>query len=194
MAIIGQCSSCLIAQLLHRCIDFDNRKGQTIAAEMKSEPEVPITSNGSCEKSSKKMTTVSFSNVRIREYPITIGDNPSTTTGIPITIEWTHVAEIDCSIDDYESQKLEPRTMVELRLPAKLRDEMLKEQGFSVDARRNGMKAANIGRLQRRRTSETMNLAPLQEMIEKMSRATLNTTVNRRRKRKERELLSAFKK
>jgi hypothetical protein len=146
------------------------------------------------KKSSKKKTAVSFSNVRIREYPIIIGDNPSILIGIPITIDWTHVREIDCSIDEYEAQKLERRTIVELRIPSKIRDDMLKEQGFSLIDRRNGMKAANIARQQRRRTVQTMNLAPLQETIEKMSRATLNATVNRRRKGKERKLLSAFKK
>jgi hypothetical protein len=161
---------------------------------MKSESEAPITSNGSCGKSSKKMTAVSFSFVRIREYPIIIGDNPSNMTGIPIAIDWTHVRQIDCSIDEYEAQKLASRTMLELRLPSKIRDDILKEQGYSLSDRRNGMKAANIARRQRRRTTETMNLAPMQEMIEKMSRATLNATVNRRQKRKERELLSAFKK
>jgi hypothetical protein len=96
------------------------------------------------KKSSKKKTAVSFSNVRIREYPIIIGDNPSILIGIPITIDWTHVREIDCSIDEYEAQKLERRTIVELRIPSKIRDDMLKEQGFSLIDRRNGMKAANI--------------------------------------------------
>ncbi|KAL3928021.1 MAG: hypothetical protein SGBAC_012828, partial [Bacillariaceae sp.] len=93
--------------------------------------------------SSQKKSAVGFANIHIREYPIIVGDNPSIMTGTPITIDWKHVDEFDCSIDDYEQQKPKSRNMLELRLPARNRDEILKGQGFSLKERQGGTKAAN---------------------------------------------------
>ncbi|CAJ1930915.1 unnamed protein product [Cylindrotheca closterium] len=158
--------------------------------------ELPIgeskTTDETMGNSSEKKTAVSFSNIQIREYPIIVGDNPAIMTGTPITIDWEHVEEFDCSIDDYEQAKPKPRNMLELRLPARNRDEILKSQGFSLKDRQVGKKAANTTRRQRRRTSETMNLSIVQESIEKAKRAALNATIYRSRKQKEREFLKEF--
>lgn len=146
------------------------------------------------ENSSPKKTAVGFTKIQIREYPIVVGDNPSILTGTPITIDWEYVEEMEFAVDDYEQQKPTSRNMLELRLPAKYRDTILKQQGFSLKDRLQGRKAANITRSQRRRTAETMKLAPVMEMLELATRATLNATVRRSRKQKEREFLSQFKK
>mmetsp|Transcript_43393 Transcript_43393/g.104874 ORF Transcript_43393/g.104874 Transcript_43393/m.104874 type:complete len:185 (-) Transcript_43393:75-629(-) len=150
------------------------------------------TSDEPTGNSSEKKSAVGFANIQIREYPIIVGDNPSIMTGTPITIDWTHVDEFDCSVDDYERTKPKSRNMMELRLPARNRDDILKAQGFSLKDRNAGMKAANTTRRQRRRTSNTMNLSAATETLEIAKRATLNATVHRSRKQKERELLSPY--
>lgn len=141
----------------------------------------------------KKVTSVSFSSLQIREYPIRVGDNPSIMTGTPLTIDWVHVNVINCGIDEYESGKPPPRTMVELRIPGKCRYQILKNQGFSQEEIRRGTRAANICRSQRTRTQDTMQLAPLQESLEKVKKATLNATFRRKRKSEERKLLKPYK-
>jgi hypothetical protein len=137
-------------------------------------------------------TKVSFSQIKIREYPIIVGDNPSIMTGVPITIDWKFVHEMNFSVDDYEAARPQPRTMLELRIPGKNRDDILKRQGFSLADRNRGRKEANIARGRRRRTREKEQLAAMAEAVEKVRRAALNATVFRRRKQKERQLLSTF--
>lgn len=38
-----------------------------------------------------KRKLVAFSTIEIREYPMTVGDNPSVSRGVPVTIEWNYV-------------------------------------------------------------------------------------------------------
>jgi hypothetical protein len=137
-------------------------------------------------------TKVSFSQIKIREYPIIVGDNPSIITGVPITIDWEFVHEVDFSVDDYEAARPQPRTMLELRIPGRNRDDILKRLGFSLAERNRGRKEANIARSRRKRTREKEQLAAVAEAMEKVRRAALNATVFRRRKQKERQFLSPF--
>lgn len=135
---------------------------------------------------------VSFSQIQIREYPIIVGDNPSVLTGTPITIDWDHVEQMEFHVDEYESGRAEPRTMVELRMPASARDALLKNQGFSLGERNAGKKVANITKNQRKRTSETMGLSKAAEKVETWTRATRNATWGRRKKQQERNYLQQF--
>ena len=54
-----------------------------------------------------------------------------------------------------------------------------------------GIKEANIARNQRTRTLETMQLAPIEEGLELVRRATVNATVGRAAKKQEREYMTA---
>lgn len=148
--------------------------------------DMSLSSNSEMEK--KK---VAFSSITIREYPICVGDN-CPITGVPITIDWCHVSEINCSMEDYESQKLKPRSFLELRIPSLARRDMLKRLGFSLQDMRKGQKAANITKRNRKRTRETMHLSNVQEMIEKVIRASFNATIGLGKKKKEKDFLSYF--
>ena len=144
------------------------------------------------ESVSTNRKKVKFTNIEIREYPICVGNNPAGTLGVPITIDWTHDGELTCPLDMYEENKPTPRTMAELRIPSKRRDEMLKQLGFSAREIMEGKRNATIGRNQRKKTNNTFNLAPYQEFLEMSIRATKNATIRRGAKKKERELLATF--
>ena len=137
--------------------------------------------------------SVSFKAIEIREYPMRPGDNPSVTTGVPITIDWCYDGELTCSVDDYEEHKSAPRSMAQLRMPSKHRDAMMKRLGFSSREINQGVKAANIARNQRKKTIELMGLAGAQEWLEKAKKGTLNSVFRRGAKKKERSLLEQFK-
>jgi hypothetical protein len=144
---------------------------------------------------SKKNThsrKISFSTIEVREYPIIPGANPASFAGVPVTIGWTPVEAATLTVEEYESNKPEARTMVELRMPPCYRDDLLRRLGFSRSEILSSLKTANIVRNQRRRTSETMQLARTQEALEKVKRATLNATVLRGKKSQERKLLQRF--
>ena len=48
---------------------------------------------------------VSFSTVAIRNYDITVGDSPSVSSGIPLTLDWKFVEETVVSLNEYESNR-----------------------------------------------------------------------------------------
>jgi len=138
-------------------------------------------------------TLVSFSQIQIREYPMIVGDNPSILTGVPVTIDWEHVEEMEFQLEDYEAARVQPpRSMVELRMPASHRDAILKNQGFSLAERNQGKKWANITKHHRKRTSATMALSEVAEAVENAKRATKNATWGRKRKQQERKYLQPY--
>ncbi len=134
---------------------------------------------------------VSFSTLEIREYGIIPGDNPAVTGGCPLSIDWVYDSVFTCSVENYEEVRPKTRSMTELRIPSREREETLRRVGFSRRDIQEGTKNANITRHQRRRTEETMKLAPVQEFLERAKRKTLHL-VGAGMKRKERELMRNF--
>jgi hypothetical protein len=101
--------------------------------------------------------------------------------------------EMEFQLDDYESARVQqPRTMVQLRMPASHRDSILKSQGFSLAERNQGKKMANITKSRRKRTSETMALSKAAEVVEIWKRATKNATWGRKQKQRERAYLQTL--
>lgn len=49
--------------------------------------------------------TVTFSTISIRCHDVTIGDSPSVSSGIPISLDWTFVDKDAISLDDFEEQR-----------------------------------------------------------------------------------------
>ena len=48
------------------------------------------------------VTKVKFSSVKIREYPMIPGDNPSVSNGPPLTMDWTASKTFSVTIDRFE--------------------------------------------------------------------------------------------
>ena len=96
----------------------------------------------------KPKRTISFSNLEIREYDLTIGDNPSVSYGPPVQLSWQYSQGETRDLEDYESQKEMDRSRgrrsrrVENISWAK-REAMLKRQGFSQDDIDSKMKEVN---------------------------------------------------
>ncbi len=62
---------------------------------------------------------------------MTIGDNPSCSSGAPVSLHWSYDPEaIVCSIDDYEKSKEEmpPRSRAQMLIPMHIRHSKLKEE------------------------------------------------------------------
>jgi hypothetical protein len=53
--------------------------------------------------------TVSFGNVQVQEYSVTLGDNPCAdeTGGYPLSLDWAHTEVVEYSLDWYEETKSE---------------------------------------------------------------------------------------
>ncbi|KAL3785638.1 hypothetical protein ACHAWO_005982 [Cyclotella atomus] len=52
---------------------------------------------------------VSFDSVEVREYDVTIGDNPSCRSGPPISLDWSFSVVPTKNIDDFELQRFNER-------------------------------------------------------------------------------------
>jgi len=134
--------------------------------------------------------SVSFHEVRIREYPMTVGDNPAVSSGVAVTLDWDPIEEGSycVPVDAYEESHPDRRDSSQMRMPAYARRELLSHSGHSMQDIKRGLKDVNIAKRRRSRTIETLQLAPLQELKEKTSRAIGNTLGSR--KKDERDLLS----
>lgn len=182
---------------------FDNHSTSTTGSESgrshsfsttQEEQSSQATTINATPTTRTRTSRISFSHIQIREYPIIVGDNPSIMTGTPVTIDWEPVEEATFDFQDYEDTRAHPpRSMVELRMPAKHRDTILKNQGFSLADRNRGRKMANLVKNRRKRTDETVHLAKVLETLEEWKRATKNATWGRRTKQKERQLLKPYK-
>merc|ERR1719232_2180537 len=133
---------------------------------------------------------ISFSTVVIREYPIIIGDNPSTRKGPPLSIAWNSISDVSVDIDNFEEIR-GPNRRVEAKmyLFSDHRVNLLRSLGFSTKHIREGVKTANIGRRKRQKTVENLNLSGMHENFEYFKRNTCNLLLLGRRKKKEREYL-----
>lgn len=76
--------------------------------------------------------SVRFSSVAIRDYSVCIGDNPSVSRGIPISLGWDYDQEQSYDINKFEDGRFEERRdSEELKLPSLERVQMLKRMGYS---------------------------------------------------------------
>lgn len=76
-------------------------------------------------------STVSFSNLEIREYNVALSDHPDCSYGPPIQLGWSYSKKCDVSVDDYEqsTSKRNKRTGRDLLLSSPERRELLLEEG-----------------------------------------------------------------
>ena len=85
-----------------------------------------------------------FGTVEVRKYPITIGQNPAVSSGIPLTMEWDLLQNETekCGIDQYErDHPAEFRKRGnDLVLDGLTRATMLKELGYSKEQLLEGLK------------------------------------------------------
>ena len=91
--------------------------------------------------------SVAFSKVEFREYPIILVENPCTSSGPPIGIDWTYDPEDtkESDIDSYESFVIDNRrSKSDLRIPADVRVEILTNAGYSPNQLRMAVKTLKV--------------------------------------------------
>mmetsp|Transcript_40275 Transcript_40275/g.59191 ORF Transcript_40275/g.59191 Transcript_40275/m.59191 type:complete len:183 (+) Transcript_40275:37-585(+) len=77
--------------------------------------------------------SVRFSSLEIREYPVRLGDNPACTNGPALTLGWCFQQALFMSVDKYEELRPPRRFNNEIRIPCRLREDMLmNEWGYSM--------------------------------------------------------------
>ena len=116
---------------------------------------------------------VSFSNLEIRSYDVTLGDAP-TQNGPPISLDWNYDPDAteEFDIDHYENiRHYTRRSRSEMVMPPSYRQYLLmREAGFNRNEIRNAMEEAKRTARQRERTVRGLKWQPAEEMVEKARR------------------------
>jgi hypothetical protein len=136
--------------------------------------------------------TVRFSTITVRDYPRSIGDNPASSCGPSISMGWEHESELSVPIDEYEENRGPRRRGREMIIPVQLREEILRNAGYSRAEIMKCTRDINIARGQRRRTYDTLHLQSLQLLTERITRKAWNVLTLGERKRKERAIIQEF--
>jgi hypothetical protein len=102
----------------------------------------------------KTENTVSWGTIEMHSHVIELGDNPAVSQGLPITLGWERTDSHKLSVDDYESNLEVRRSKQELILPRALREDWLRERGYSREELRKAASAVNKIKMDRRSSAE----------------------------------------
>ena len=115
---------------------------------------IELERKGAFEIGSPIQLSVSFSgDVGVREFAMGIGDNPSVSRGVPISLTGDYKREYSYHIDEHE-QVTKPKEKGNLSISAKEREAMLNRQGCSWKDIHSATAATNRMIAQRRRNKK----------------------------------------
>eukprot|EP00555_Chaetoceros_dichaeta_P011664 CAMPEP_0198267788 /NCGR_PEP_ID=MMETSP1447-20131203/34495_1 /TAXON_ID=420782 /ORGANISM="Chaetoceros dichaeta, Strain CCMP1751" /LENGTH=363 /DNA_ID=CAMNT_0043958531 /DNA_START=79 /DNA_END=1170 /DNA_ORIENTATION=- len=110
------------------------------------------------ESASKIKPSTSFSTLEIREYPITLGDNPGGLHGPPIILGWEHNKRQTqvIPLEDYEEERPQRRSRKEMYMADNTRRWRLhRERGLSIKEIDKATKEAKSVRRQRKKSIQS---------------------------------------
>ena len=106
--------------------------------------------------SSSSSSVVSFDTVNIREYRVTVGDNPSCSGGAPLSLGWHYNEEqLTLPLDRYEQcRDGQRRAMHEMKMPAHVRLETLRQWDVSTREIMKAQTECEVVKMQRWKTAK----------------------------------------
>jgi hypothetical protein len=102
----------------------------------------------------KTESVVSWGTIEMHSHAIQLGDNPAVSRGPPITLGWEKTDYCKLSVDDYESNHEGRRSKQELILPGALREDWLRERGYSREELRQVTSVVKKVKLDRKSSAE----------------------------------------
>jgi len=119
----------------------------------------------------KMKRNVSFSQIKITKFEMTLGDNPSCRIGAPVRLAWDSCGEENHNLDEYEREKNAPRKQKHLFIPSNVRKCLLvSDAGYSLQELKEAIKQGNKTKRQRQWTVATLALSQLENVAESSSR------------------------
>ena len=114
---------------------------------------------------SKFKKTVSFGYSRIRTYNRAMGDNPSVSSGPPISIGWNPISEAILSIDEYEHRR-KNRDKSFMRI-SRLERELILKKHCGVTAKEMAECVRNINRIKTQRRNTVLRMEDWSRMTKR---------------------------
>lgn len=137
----------------------------------------------------KPVRRVSFHEVEVRNYNVTLGDNPSVQKGPPLSLDWNYDPNHTIRpLEDYEVNRSQRRRgSTELKLPLQEREERLKTEGVSSHEMSRAAMDVRAVRNQRIKTEQTLHHQQVHEVLENAKRrlkrvVTLTTSKKEQRR------------
>lgn len=128
---------------------------------------------------------VHFSSVEIREYKITIGDNPCCSNGAPVTLDWDYTSKEPVSIDSFEAKHPRRRTRKQLLLNYYQRRDMLWREGHTIDEIKDASKEVDKERFRRSVSLYFQPIFRIEEVITLTATSIQNMYVDPKKHAKE---------
>jgi len=114
---------------------------------------------------------VKFTFIQIRDYSITLGDNPSCSYGPPISLDWEYDENEAISLDQYEKMRLSRRKIYQMQLLSRQRVDLLRHvAGTTDDEMQVAMHAVRKIQNMRGKTKALLLFSKLEEAAESASR------------------------
>lgn len=141
----------------------------------------------------KKVPSVQFDSVSIREYKTEIGDNPAVTEGPAVSLGWVYHETSSLSVEEYEKERANKRrargSFTEMTLSPAERTRRLRESGVWSRDIENSMREIEKAKKKRTRTLKRLKHSALEERFEGTKKATKKALGMRKsQKRAEKEL------
>jgi len=97
---------------------------------------------------------VSFSNLDIFSHAVVLGDNPSVSSGPPLSLAWETLEEAHLSVDEYEAYRVgSPRSKSQMLTPARVREDLLRSEGYARKDVQEVIKQVTVIREQRAKSA-----------------------------------------
>ncbi len=124
--------------------------------------------------SGRELRRVSFHEVKIRKYPMIVGDNPACQMGAPVTLDWGFEELPPLDLDDFEAMRslTRRRKLHHLLLNYFQRRRILAGMGFTEEEIKHAEKDAGKFRRQRDVTRLFLPISKLQEIVQSLCRKT----------------------
>uniref|UniRef100_A0A7S3Q4G1 Uncharacterized protein n=1 Tax=Chaetoceros debilis TaxID=122233 RepID=A0A7S3Q4G1_9STRA len=127
------------------------------------------TPTASMNSGMKRIT--SFSTLEIREYNVTIGDNPGGSHGPPISLDWDYSTEMKICIDKYEKIRPPRRTRSQMYMTGSIRMwTLMKDLGYSMREIKEAAKDAELVRKKRQKSLSKNAITKLGSKMGKMGK------------------------
>ena len=103
-------------------VSEDDYLDEIVTGSECSSVQSPIHITSNCDAQSPH---VKFDSIKIREYDMILGDNPSSSSGPPVTIDWDYNELSSVSLDDYEQHRGPRRSNHQMRMNRMYRTQIL---------------------------------------------------------------------
>jgi hypothetical protein len=133
-------------------VDLSSQSNRTVNSVSSDDSTTSSINNSPSSRKMKRVT--SFSKIEIREYNITLGDNPGGRSGPPVSLDWKYDKNSQVvDVDLYEESRPPRRSRIEMHMGGSVRMfRLMREQGFSMTDMKKAAKSAAEVRKQRDKT------------------------------------------